>query len=107
MKSDIFEQEEILETEAKFKKGKMPMRDIKVEKHDVLFKDIDCNKKSKEPQAEDEDVGLTLDEILAEEQELKAAQDEGENADKSKKGSKKKGKKGKKKKGKKVVNDEL
>ena len=38
-----FDQEAILKNEAKFKKGKLPMRDIMVEKHDVQFKDIDCS----------------------------------------------------------------
>ena len=86
------------------------MRDIKVERHDVQFKDIDCRNPPLilEAKDNDEDFNEMLDEILEEEHTKKAAQEEEDDDENSKKGSKKKGKKGKKKKqNKKVVNEEL
>ena len=37
-----FDQESIQEHEEKFKKGQLSMRDIKVEKRDVQFTEVDC-----------------------------------------------------------------
>ena len=104
-----FDRESIEDHEEKFKSGKLSVQDMKVDKRDLKFTEIDCPAQMlAEVSDDDDDFDEILAEILAEEKARKEAEEE-ELGGSSKKSSGKKKKKSKKKKGKKggVENDEL
>ena len=102
-----FDEESIEEHEDKFKNGKMALSDVKVDKRELQFTDIDCAAQVLEQMDEDDDdVAEFLAEIRAEEEARKAAEDPDYGKTKSKKKSS--SKKKTKKKGKKdAQSDEL
>ena len=93
-----FDKEVVLTHEDKFKNGKLPLQEVKVDKREFIIADIDCpNQQLDEVVSDDDDFDEILAEILAEEKARKEAE-EAENGSSKKSGGKKKGKKGKGKK---------
>ena len=94
-----FDKDSIKENDDKFKNGKIPMQEVKVEKRDVKFTDIDCPAQQLGAVDDaDDDFDEILAEILAEEKARKEAEEAESGGSKKKKKGKKNKKGGKKKK---------
>lgn len=96
-----FDKDTILEHERRFKHAKVPVKDIKVDPNEVIFRDIDCAAQTLDSPAEDdEDIQEFLAEVRAEEKARKDATERSNQPQGKKKGKKgkAKGKKGGKKK---------
>ena len=103
----MFDRDTINDHEDKFKHGKLPLRDFKVDKREIQFTDVDCAAQQLEQVAEDDDFDEILQEILEEERQRKAAEEAASGGSKKGGGKKGKGKKGKKKKKSSFTSDEL
>lgn len=103
-----FDKESIEEHEEKFKNGRLPLQDIKVDKRELEFSEIDCQAQFlSEVVDEDDDFEEILAEILAEEKARRDAEEAESGSSPKKSGGKKKKGKGKKaKKGKKNFESE-
>ena len=100
-----FDGETIESHEESFKSGKLNLRDVKVDKRELMFSEIDCQAQVLESVSDDdEDIAEFLREL--EEERRAREQMEADDDDKKKKKKDKKKKKGKKGK-KSEVNDEL
>ena len=70
-----FDRESIEEHEEKFKSGKLPLQDIKVDKRELQFTEVDCQIPfMNEVVDDDEDFNEILAEILAEEKARREAE---------------------------------
>jgi len=103
-----FDKESIEEHEEKFKNGRLPLQDIRVDKRELEFSEIDCQAQFlSEVVDEDDDFEEILAEILAEEKARRDAEEAESGSSPKKSGGKKKKGKGKKaKKGKKNFESE-
>ena len=99
-----FDEESLTTHEEKFKTGKIPLSEAKVNKRDIVFTEIDCPAQQLEAMEDDDDFDDILQEILAEEKARREAEEDDDEDGGSKKKKKKK-KKGKKKSN--AKNDEL